>query len=83
LTVTATITERELFVRIAGVTHFRADRREIIGYQSWEPRRDDRLFRIEVYVKHGAEILLEYSQRRHWLAVLKALDGVNLQDYGE
>lgn len=73
-----TATEREIFVKFNGVTHFRCDRRELIGLQSWLVNRGrvTPVYAIQIYARSGPEIILEYDNVEKWQEVLHQLDGV-------
>lgn len=71
-------TEREVFIRFNGITHFRCDRREIFGLQSWVVSRGrvTPTYAIEIYVKCGHNIVLEYDNIEKWTRVLAGLDEI-------
>lgn len=72
-------TEREVFIRFNGVTHFRIDRREIVGLQSWSVNRGrvTPTYAIQIYTRSAAqEVTLEYDSIEKWSEVLRQLDGV-------
>jgi hypothetical protein len=72
-------TEREVFIRFNGVTHFRIDRRELIGLQSWRVDRGrvTPTFAIQIFTRSSAqEVTLEYDKEDKWIEVLRQLDGV-------
>lgn len=74
-----TATEREVFIRFNGVTHFRIDRRELVGLQSWKVNRGRIVPTsvIQIYTRSSAqEVLLEYDQEDKWIDVLHQLDEV-------
>jgi hypothetical protein len=74
-----TATEREVFIRFNGVTHFRIDRRELIGLQSWQVDRGrvTPVYAIEFLTRSSAApVILEYDKREKWIDVLTQLDGV-------
>lgn len=74
-----TSTEREVFIRFNGITHFRLDRREIIGLQSWSVNRGrvTPTYAIQVYTRSGAqEVTLEYDNSEKWAEVLRQLDEI-------
>lgn len=74
-----TSTEREVFIRFNGITHFRVDRRELIGLQSWVVNRGRVVptFAVQIYTRAaGQEITLEYDNKEKWEEVLRQLDGV-------
>lgn len=74
-----TSTEREVFIKFNGVTHFRVDRRELIGLQSWRVDRGrvTPTFAIQIYTRSAAqEVTLEYDREEKWMEVLKQLDGI-------
>lgn len=74
-----TSTEREVFIRFNGVTHFRVDRRELIGLQSWKVNRGRVIptYAIQIYTKSSTkEVILEYDQEDKWIEVLRQLDGI-------
>lgn len=74
-----TATEREVFIRFNGVTHFRVDRRELVGLQSWKVNRGRVVptYAIQIYTKSSAQdVLLEYDQEDKWIEVLRQLDDV-------
>ena len=70
--------EREVFVKFDGITHFRCDRRELIGLQSWIVNRGriTPVYSIQFYTRCGRDILLEYTDRDRWQRVLEELDKV-------
>lgn len=69
-------TEREIFIRFNGITHFRVDRRELLGLQSWKVNRGRATptYAVQVYVRCGTEITLEYDNEEKWKEVLNQLD---------
>lgn len=70
-------TEREIFIRFNGVTHFRCDRRELIGLQSWyvDRGRVTTVYAIQIYTARGKkDVTLEYTRRETWEEVLRQLD---------
>jgi hypothetical protein len=71
-------TEREVFIRFNGVTHFRVDRRRLIGLQSWIINRGrvTPTYAIQIYAEGSPEISLEYDSREKWQEILHQLDGV-------
>lgn len=72
--------ERELFIKFDGITHFRCDRRELIGFQSWNVNRgrETPVFAIQLYTRSSAsDIILEYDDIEKWKGVLSQLDGVS------
>ena len=72
-------TEREIFIRLNGLTHFRLDRREIIGLQSWIINRGrvTPTYAIQIYTRSSnSEVVLEYDTAAKWSEVLKQLDSV-------
>lgn len=71
-----TSSEREIFIRFGGVTHFRCDRREIVGLQSWIINRGrvTPTYAIEIHMRCGNNITLEYDRMDKWEAVLSGLD---------
>ena len=74
-----TATEREVFIRFNEITHFRIDRRELIGLQSWQVNRGRVVptYAIQIYTRSAAhEIVLEYDQLDKWTEVLRLLDDV-------
>jgi len=73
-----TSTEREIFIKFNGITHFRCDRRELIGLQSWLINRGrvTPVYSIEMCMKCGNNIILEYDNINKWKAVLSGLDNV-------
>lgn len=76
--IVVTSTERELFIKFDGITHFRCDRREVIGLQSWVVNRGrvTPVYSVQIYVRGGADITLEYDSIQKWRAVLAGLDAV-------
>lgn len=74
-----TSTEREVFVKFNGITHFRCDRRELIGLQSWIVNRGrvTPCYSIQIYTKTGPVILLEYDDIEKWKAVISGFDDVS------
>ena len=70
--------EREIFIRFDGITHFRCDRRELIGLQSWHINRGrvTPTYAIQIYTARGPEIVLEYDRKDKWQQILKQLDGI-------
>jgi hypothetical protein len=74
-----TATEREVFIRFNGTTHFRIDRRELIGLSSWIVNRGrvTPTYAVQIYTRSAAqEIVLEYDQLDKWTEVLRLLDDV-------
>ena len=74
-----TSTEREVFIKFNGITHFRIDRRDLVGLQSWLVNRGRVVptYAIQIYSKSSAqEIILEYDDKKKWIEVLKQLDNV-------
>ncbi|XUM19747.1 hypothetical protein ACRAVF_18960 [Bradyrhizobium oligotrophicum S58] len=72
-------TEREVFIRFNGITHFRIDRRELVGLQSWSVNRGrvNATYAIQIYTRSSAqEVTLEYDSIDKWTEVLRQLDGV-------
>lgn len=69
-------TEREVLIKFNDITHFRVDRRELIGLQSWSVNRGrvTPTYAIQVYTRSGVEIILEYDDVEKWRAVLAGLD---------
>lgn len=79
MNIAVTATEREIFIRFNGITHFRIDRRELIGIQSWIINRGrvTPAWAIQFYARSSAqEITLQYDNQEKWTEVLKQLDGV-------
>jgi hypothetical protein len=68
--------EREVFIRFDGITHFRCDRRELIGLQSWVVNRGrvTPVYSIQLYVRSGIDIVLEYDSQDKWKKVLAGLE---------
>lgn len=75
--VDVTSTEREVFIRFNGITHFRCDRREIVGLQSWIINRGrvTPTYAIQV-VMRTRDIILEYDSAEKWKRVLVGFDAV-------
>ena len=73
-----TASEREVFIRFDGITHFRCDRRELIGIQSWVVNRGrvTPVYSVQIYNRSGQDILLEYDNLDKWKRVLAGLDAV-------
>jgi hypothetical protein len=79
LKIEVTSTEREVFIKFNGVTHFRVDRRELIGLQSWSVNRGrvTPTYAIQIYTRSASEeIILEYDNVDKWRDVLSGLDGI-------
>lgn len=77
--VEVTASEREIFIRFNGVTHFRCDRRELIGLQSWLVNRGriTPTYSIQFYTaRSGPDIILEYDDIAKWKEVLRQLDAI-------
>lgn len=74
--ISVTSTEREVFIRINGITHCRIDRRRITGLQSWIINRGrvTPTFAIDVVMEAGPNILLEYDSFDKWKAILDGFD---------
>lgn len=78
---TVTATDREIFIKFNGITHFRCDRRELIGLQSWivNRGRETPVYAIQLYTERGHhEIILEYDNIEKWQSVLVGLDNINI-----
>lgn len=73
-----TSSEREVFVKFNGITHFRFDRREITGLQSWVVNRGrvTPVYSIEVFTRCGKNAILEYDDIEKWTTVLSGLDSI-------
>lgn len=73
-----TATEREVFIKFDGITHFRCDRRELLGLQSWIVNRGrvTPVYSVEIFTRCGSNIILEYDNIEKWKAVLAGLDSV-------
>lgn len=74
-----TSTEREVFIKFNGITHFRVDRRELIGLQSWLVNRGrvTPVQAIQFYTRScPQDIILEYDDIEKWREVLRQLDAV-------
>ena len=73
-----TSTEREVFIRFNEITHFRIDRRELVGLSSWIINRGrvTPTYAIQFYVARGGEVTLEYDSLEKWTEVLRQLDDV-------
>lgn len=71
-----TSNEREIFIRFDGITHFRCERRELVGLQSWHVNRGRVVptYAIQIYTARGLEIILEYDSREKWQEILRQLD---------
>jgi hypothetical protein len=72
-------TEREVFIKFNGITHFRIDRRELVGLQSWKVDRGrvTPIYSIQIYTRAAnQEVVLEYDNIDKWKSVLDGLDGV-------
>ncbi|HYM31825.1 MAG TPA: hypothetical protein VEU47_11020 [Candidatus Cybelea sp.] len=69
-------TEREVLIKFNGITHFRCDRRRLIGLQSWivDRGRVTPVYVVQIYIENGPEISLEYDNREKWAEVLNQLD---------
>lgn len=73
-------TEREVFIKFNGITHFRCDRRELVGLQSWLVNRGriTPVYSIQIYTRSSAQdIILEYDDIKKWQEVLRLLDDVS------
>lgn len=62
-----------LRIFINGYLHLSLKVRELVGLQSWVT--DDGLFKIE-YVTRTSRILAEYTDKKLWQRILKALEKV-------
>lgn len=73
-----TTTERELSIRINGLPHFRLDRRQIVGMQSYIHNlgRDVPKYVIVFFCKDGAPIVLDYEKMETWSEILTKMDTV-------
>jgi hypothetical protein len=72
--VTSELTGAELVLRVNGLLHLRVKRNEITAVQSWIGTHGE--FCIEFTMRHGEDVLLEYTARPIWEAVLRQLDGM-------
>lgn len=73
-----TSNEREIFIKFNNITHFRCDRRELIGLQSWVVNRGriTPVYSIEIFTKSNCNIILEYDNINKWKKVLDGLNNV-------
>lgn len=78
LKIEVTSNEREVFIKFNGITHFRVDRRELVGLQSWTVNRGrvTPVYAIEIYLRCGHNVVLEYDSLDKWQEVLSGLDCV-------
>ena len=77
VSVTLLLSDREFFLHFNGQTHLRLPQSEFLGLQSWVVTHgpvDGGSFKVEVYTRSGAAILLEYDRREIWDDVLRAFD---------
>ena len=79
MNIIVTATEREVFIKFDGITHFRCDRRELLGLQSWIVNRGrvTPVYAVQIYTKCGRDITLEYDKFDKWREVLDKLDGIS------
>lgn len=65
-------------MKFDGITHFRCDRRELIGLQSWIINRGrvTPVYSVQIYTRSGREIILEYDNLEKWTSVLAGFDRV-------
>lgn len=69
-------TEREIQIKLNGITHCRVDRRELVGLQSWIVNRGrvTPVYAIELCMRCSVSVTLEYDNRTIWENVLAGLD---------
>jgi hypothetical protein len=69
-------TEREVFIKFNDITHCRFDRRELSGLSSWiiDRGRVTKTYAIDIVMKNGPNIQLEYDNFEKWKTVLDGLD---------
>lgn len=78
MVIDVTSTEREIFVKFDGITHFRCDRREVLGLQSWIVNRGriTPIYVIQIYNRTSCEIILEYDNIEKWKLILNGFDKI-------